>query len=229
MADYAEGTAIISFSRGKDSIAAWLQMRKFFKRIIPVYLYGIPGLSFVEDSLKYYEDFFGTRIYRFCHRSTWRMLDELLFQPPQNVRVIWDVGTQDYDFFDIFEAVKDGARIVTDTYTGVGVRSADSPQRRMSIVTHGPINTTKLTFYPIYDWNKKRIVEEMLEAKVKLPIDYKLFGRTRDGFDYRFMEPLRRYFPEDFQKCLDYFPLADLEIFRQRCRERYYLEQSCAA
>ena len=70
-------TAILAFSTGKDSIAAWLQMRKYFKRIIPYYCYTVPGLTFVEESLKYYEDFFGTHICRLPHRSLARMLRNL--------------------------------------------------------------------------------------------------------------------------------------------------------
>ena len=51
-------TILLAFSRGKDSIAAWLALRdsKLFKRIIPVYLYLVPGLKFEEESLKYFED-----------------------------------------------------------------------------------------------------------------------------------------------------------------------------
>ena len=30
-------TAILAFSTGKDSIAAWLQLRKYFKHIVPYY------------------------------------------------------------------------------------------------------------------------------------------------------------------------------------------------
>lgn len=59
-------TAIIAFSTGKDSIAAWLQMRRYFKRIVPYYCYSVPNLGFVERSLAYYEDFSG-RISIGCH------------------------------------------------------------------------------------------------------------------------------------------------------------------
>ena len=76
-------TAILAFSTGKDSIAAWLQMRRYFKRIVPYYCYSVPNLGFVERSLAYYEDFFGTHIYRLPHRSLYRCLRGLVFQPPE--------------------------------------------------------------------------------------------------------------------------------------------------
>jgi len=58
-------TVILSFSNGKDSIAAWLVLRKYFPKIIPFYLYLIPDLEFVESGLTYYEDFFQTKILRY--------------------------------------------------------------------------------------------------------------------------------------------------------------------
>jgi hypothetical protein len=54
----------------------------------------------------------------------------------------------------------------------------------------------------------------MIEHKCKLPIDYHLFGRSFDGMDYRFLKPIKDNFPKDFEKILEWFPLADLEIFR---------------
>ena len=35
-------TVLMSFSRGKDSIAAWLTIRPYFKRIVPYHLWGVP-------------------------------------------------------------------------------------------------------------------------------------------------------------------------------------------
>lgn len=39
---------LLSFSMGKDSIAAWLAIRDKFERIEPYYLYLIPGLEFID-------------------------------------------------------------------------------------------------------------------------------------------------------------------------------------
>ena len=50
---------------------------------------------------------------------------------------------------------------------------------------------------------------------LKLPIDYKWFGRSFDGIDYRFISKLRLHSPEDYERILEWFPLADLDIFRR--------------
>ncbi len=71
------GTVILSFSAGKDSLAAWLLLRELGFDVVPVYKWLVPGLLFVERSLAYYESFFGTRIRRYPHPSfyRWQYLD----------------------------------------------------------------------------------------------------------------------------------------------------------
>jgi hypothetical protein len=46
-----------------------------------------------------------------------------------------------------------------------------------------------------------------------------MFGRSFDGIDYRFLEPISRLYPEDYQRILQDFPLADLELFRRRMQD----------
>lgn len=63
---------LISFSCGKDSLAAWLWLRERGIQLVPYYLYWVPGLSFVEEALAYYEEFFGTHIIRLPHPYFYR-------------------------------------------------------------------------------------------------------------------------------------------------------------
>ena len=210
-------TAILAFSTGKDSIAAWLQMRKYFKRIVPYYCYFVPGLEFVENSLKYYEDFFGCHIYRLPHRSLFRFLRGLVHQPPRRVSVIERANLPsetEYDDDTIGEIIRNCAGLPDAAYVGTGVRMADSPYRRIGIKTHGAINHNAKRFYPVYDWVKEDLMREFKSSGVKMPVDYKMFGRTFDGLDYRFLKPLREWFPDDYQRVLDWYPFAELEIAR---------------
>lgn len=214
-------TAILAFSTGKDSIAAWLQMRKYFKRIIPYYCYAVPNLGFVERSLKYYEDFFKTHIYRIPHRSMCRFMNGLVFQPPNHVTKIEEMGFpgDEYDDAMIGEIIRDAAQLPDGVYVGTGVRMADSPMRRVGIKTHGAINHNAKRFYPVYDWKKADLLQTLDEAGVRLPIDYKLFGRTFDGLDYRFLKPIKEHFPEDYERIITWYPLAELELYRRGERD----------
>ena len=211
-------TAILAFSTGKDSIAAWLQLRKYFKRVVPYYCYFVPGLAFVEESLKYYEDFFGCHIYRLPHRSFFRFMINYVDQPPRRVNVIENADLANDETWNdstIGEVIRKCAGLSDGAYVATGVRMADSPLRRIGIKTHGAINHNAKRFYPVYDWKKEDLIREFDDAGVKLPVDYRMFGRTFDGLDYRFLEPLRRWYPEDYARLLDWYPFADLEIARR--------------
>jgi len=72
MAELSGGNTLLAFSCGKDSIVAWLKLRKYFKKIVPYYMYCVPNLEFVEKSLRYYEDWFGCHIARMPHPSLYR-------------------------------------------------------------------------------------------------------------------------------------------------------------
>ena len=212
-------TVLLSFSTGKDSIATWLALRPYF-RVVPYYLYGIPDLSFINKSLKYYEEFFDTKIHQLPHPSLARKLKNMVFQAPENCELIYEANIPNINYLDQMQMVakKTG---VKNPWVATGLRAADSPMRRIVINKRGAINYNEQKFYPIWDWNKKRLINELTKANIKLPVDYKLFGRSFDGIDYRFLKPLKDNFPEDYQKVIDIFPFARLEIMRREAHIRH--------
>ena len=210
------GCAMLAFSCGKDAIAAWLAMRPYFDRIVPYYMYLVPGLEFVEESIRYYEKFFGEKIIRVPHPSLYRWINNGIFQPPERTRLIEKLDLPSPDYSDIQQAIRDSLGIGTDAYVATGVRAADSPQRRMALTRYGSVNHGKRQFWPVWDWNKERLLREIETAGVQLPVDYRWFGRSFDGIDYRFLAPLKEHAPRDYAKILKWFPLADIEIARRQ-------------
>lgn len=207
-------TAILSFSRGKDSIGCWILMKRHFKRIIPYYLSLLPELLEIEkESLEYFEDVMGTEIIVLPNPNPWTALKWLVCQPPERCASIEEAKLFEFTTEDVTRAVQNSHGI-PKAYCAVGVRMTDSPQRRMTIQKHGPINHTKMTFQAIFDWKNDRLEKEIREAGIKLPVDYRIWGRSLDGFDYRFLEPMRRLLPRDYETVLRWFPLADAFIAR---------------
>jgi hypothetical protein len=210
---------LLSFSRGKDSIAAWLNLRRFFDEIIPVHLYLVPGLSFVDESLAYYERFFGCRIINMPHPSLYRWLNHLTFQAPENCSIIERAALPEFDYSDAFRVVREDNHLPADLHYATGVRAKDSPQRWSAMQTHGPESHTLLKWHCIYDWSKAQMLESITTAGVQLPVDYWMFGRSFDGLDYRFLEPVSRFYPDDYRRILELFPLADLELYKMQRRQ----------
>lgn len=207
----------LSFSRGKDSIAAWLKMRGQFEEIVPVFMYLVPDLEFEEESLAYYEKFFQTRIVRVANPNLHRMLRELVFQPPERWKILLGADFPKYTRDDLFQWLAD-ERQMQGAFNAIGLRLTDNLARRAMLTKTGPVNEKRKTFCPIWDMDKAQLVDCIKQSGCKLPADYKVMQSSFDGLSYRFLKPIKTHFPKDYQKILEWFPLADAMIFRhERC------------
>lgn len=209
-------TITLAFSCGKDSIGAWLALRPHFARIIPLYMYLVPGLEFVERSLTYYEDFFGCHIYQVPHPSLYRLLRGAVFQAPENLEFLDTINIPAAHYVGVVSRLLGDLGIdPAANWHATGVRAVDSPIRHSAVKKWGAINKKTRTFWPVWDWNKAKLLDVLKSSGVKLPVDYRLFGRSFDGVDYRFLKPLRDNFPADYARILEFFPLAEVEIKRR--------------
>lgn len=115
-------TVILSFSGGKDSVGAYIQLKRHFGNVVPVYMYTVPGLKFVEDSLRYYEEqVMGRHILRFPHPSLFRLLNNLILQSPEHCRIIERADLPIYDYDALFQIVREVYGISDDAYVATGV------------------------------------------------------------------------------------------------------------
>lgn len=205
-------TVLLSFSRGKDAIASWLALRDAGLKVIPYHLDLVPGLGFVDRSIADFERVFATPILRVTDPSFYRLLRNLVFQPPERARAIELAALPSVTYEDT-EALlrhRHGRHPIA-----IGTRAADSPTRRANINMHGAVNPRRDTLLPVFDWNVARVRARIAAAGISLPVDYEMFGRSFDGIDYRFLGSLRERFPEDYAVVLRWFPLASLELTRR--------------
>lgn len=216
MATLTGDTALLAFSCGKDAIAAWLAMVPHFKRIIPVHYELVPGLAFVDRSLRYYEDFFGCEVLRRPHPAFVRWLREYTFQPPERWPIIEEIDfPAKYTHESILDDIRCDLKLDESVFVANGVRACDSPFRRMAVRKHGAVNWARRSWWPVYDWTLADVETSIAKSGVKLPVDYRLWGRSFDGIDHRFLEPMKRHLPDDYARVLEWFPLAHLELFRR--------------
>lgn len=212
--DIGGDTLVLAFSRGKDSLAVWLELRDQFK-IIPYYCYMVPGgLSYERDSLDYYEQFFGVHIIRFVHPIFWKNMNDFVFQTPERVKRIRTLNYPSYEQSDL-------ARIVGEThglegnYTAFGYRAADDPRRGVLVNREGPLGYDNFRyFWPIWDWKVDQVSERVKDAGLRLPVDYDLWGRTNTAIHYQFSSIVRDELPEDWERLCFWYPLLEAEMFR---------------
>ena len=209
---------LLGFSRGKDSIAAWIAMRDsgLFKKIIPVHLYIIPDMEFVNEDLKYWEDMFHTHIINIPHRYLATSIKSHLFQPPGRLFSNLDFFLEEEQIgvLEQNDMIKLQYGVPTRAIMANGVRALDSLPRRMSIHRHGPISKLRRNVKIIWEWSAKQCYQIIKDNGFRLPVDYEMWGRSFDGIGYQWLKPLRERFPNDYQKIVDWFPLIELEFFR---------------
>ncbi len=215
--ELGQSKVLLSFSCGKDSVALWLKLRDHFE-VIPFYLYRIPRISFVEDSLAYYEDFFGQEIVRLPHPDFYSMIINQVRQPPQ--RVAWIDACNLYQItYDDINWLLGQKYEIDEPMCCTGIRAVDNVRRRVYITRSGPINMKRRYFYPLWDINMDGIIKMFVDTKVKLAIDYHLFGRSFDGMDYRFVNIVREKYPNDWEIIKEWFPFIEMEILRYSAHE----------
>jgi 3'-phosphoadenosine 5'-phosphosulfate sulfotransferase (PAPS reductase)/FAD synthetase len=216
---------LVAFSGGKDSIAAELALQDAGIETHLAYLYYIPGktpgktLDFVEQGLEDLSQKLGKQIHRYPHPSLYRWLNNFVFQTPERCEIIEAAGLPKITFEQIWGAIKDDLGLAPDTWVADGVRAADSIVRRASFIRHGVMKPNSHKVSPIADWLKGEVMARIGQADIQLPIDYEWFKRSFDGLDYRFLKPIHDNAPEDFAQILEWFPLADLGLFRHELQE----------
>lgn len=137
---------VVSFSGGKDCVAAWQALRESGANVVAaVYLYLVPGLSFVESHLDRCERQFSMAIERWPHPSLNRMLRNGVFQPPTHRRASdalppWTMPRMD----------KWVQRRWPGSLLALGARVTDNLTRRVaSKHHHAEYNRKRRTLWPI--------------------------------------------------------------------------------
>lgn len=218
----ANGVTLLSFSNGKDSLLAWLVLRRYFEKIIPFYLYTIPGLEFIEYSLRYYEEYFKCHIIRLPHPSFYRMLNGLVYQSPEKCLAVELANLPDFDFDDVHWMMHEDLGLGKEVYVADGVGLNDSMTRRVALKRNGPVSVNRGVFHPIYDYARADLVRELTQAKILLPPEYALIARSFDGFNDEYLPMIKENYPRDWERIREFYGLIDMDILRMRFREDYY-------
>lgn len=213
----AEGRPVLlAFSCGKDSLGAWCALLDAGIEVIPAYMWTMPHLGFVDAEVAHYEELFGARIRQYPHPSFWRMINRCVMQTPARLRAIATLGLVEPTYEETWSAIKDDLGLPQDTWVADGVRAADSIVRRASFVRNGVMKRATHKVSPIADMLKAELMDLLDRHGVDLPCDYGIWGRSFDGIDYRFVEPMSRELPEDYAHLKRWFPLVDAEVYRGR-------------
>lgn len=208
---------LIAFSRGKDALAAYLVAREHGLELCAFHMHLVPGLEFVAENLDYYRRALGIEIVDIPHPSLARMLDAAVFQPFHRLQDL-DRAPKELSYPEVYSVMRRHYGLPDGALTASGVRACDSIIRRISFQKGGHVRLKSQTFYPVWNYNKAATMDVIARSGIQLAVDYELFGRSFDGIDYRFLAPLAKHRPADYRRILEWFPLAEMELFRHGIR-----------
>jgi len=227
----AEGcdTVLVSFSRGKDSYAVVEKLRRYFGRVVLFHLDLLPEPLRIEtEAIERWQARGGEPVLRYTHPGTLKQLRAFVYQTPARVAAIQAADLpRDYTI-DAIEADVRRRAGAPSAWVALGLRAADSIQRRTHFKTHGSVMLAPRAFYPVFDYTIDDVDRAVRRLGIPLPNDYNLFGRSLDAISHDFLAPLRAAYPDDYERILKWFPLAEAGVHRTTLRANRRIDRTTA-
>ena len=219
----SNGTIFLGFSRGKDSLCAWLQCKKYFHTIIPVHCASYPGLKHTEAALKYYEKAMTddpirkpVHILRMVGEELQMALRRGMYQTAEDLEEIEELDGEDYSKLDVLEELRYVFNLPR-AWCAFGISMSDSIDRRIYIKKTGGKNEDHKSFYPCLDWPRAEILRAVRESGVKLSGEYRWASRTLGGVPSATCNRIyKAHYPEDWERIQAMYPLCWAKTLREK-------------
>ena len=165
-------------------------------------MYIVPDLEFQERTLRYYEKRYKTEIIRVPHFMLSDFLRYGTFRLP-------DLDVPMVKTVDLYNYLRD----ITNIYwIAAGERIADSIIRRAMIKESSSIDDKRGRFYPLAYWNVNHVRSYNKTNRLPLSLENKTLGYSFRSLMAQDLMDIKKYFPDDYAKIKDMFPLVDVEL-----------------
>ena len=233
MAKKSHGVIFCMLSRGKDSLAAYLQCLKYFNRVIPFHCATVPGYRFSDEYLDYLEAMLNVRILRMMGEDLRMALVRHIYQDsPWECDVIDSVfEDRDYTKLDVLDYLRMKFNLPR-AWCAVGITKNDSIDRLIYCRKTGGKNQSNKTFYPCWDWPRDELLRAIDDAGLLLAPEYKYTKRSMGGVpSATYNKVMMEHFPQDWELTKKWYPLAEVKNIREDMIDANYklwMEQEAA-
>lgn len=202
-------TVLIFFSMGKDSIVLLDLAMKYFKKVIPVYMYFVKDLEHIERKIKQFESFYNIKIEQVPHWTLSYYYESGYFRFDSNKAE----KTEIVKIIDIENYLKQ--KFNCDWILN-GMRKSDSIFRALMFKTYklGAICEVSKRAHPLVDWKTKDISFYIKYHKLPKPIFYGDFKVSGLDINKRTLQIVKENYYEDYLKILKEFPFAETQLIR---------------
>lgn len=197
-------SVIVGFSGGKDSIVTLDLCFKYFKRVVPFFMYLVPGLEFQEQMLRRYEERYNTEIIRLPHFEMSNFLKYGSFTQ-------YDIDVDIVGINDTYAYLRQETGIY---WIAAGERCADSIVRNAMIKKSGSIDYQRGRFYPLAYWKKQEVLQYIKYKKLYLSPEQKKIGFSFRSLAGNEVKVIKDMYPKDYEKILKVFPFIGAGVER---------------
>ena len=197
-------SVIVGFSGGKDSIVTLDLCFKYFKRVVPFFMYLVPGLEFQEQMLRRYEERYNTEIIRLPHFEMSNYLKYGSFTQ-------YDIDVDIVGINDTYAYLRQETGI---HWIAAGERCADSIVRNAMIKKSGSIDYQRGRFYPLAYWKKQEVLQYIKYKKLYLSPEQKKIGFSFRSLAGNEVKVIKDMYPKDYEKILKVFPFIGAGVER---------------
>lgn len=197
-------TVLVAFSGGKDSVVTLDLCCKYFKRVIPFFMYIAPGLEFQEQLLTWYENKYSVKIIRIPHFEVSNFMRYGTFRE-------YDLSVPIVSVTDVYSYLRASTEGI---WVAAGERINDSIVRRAMIKQSGSIDRKRGRFYPVAYWTKRNVLDYISKKRLKLGIDSKELGFSFKSLDGKELSLIKKRFPDDYRRILNLYPFAEAAVRR---------------
>ena len=220
----SHGVCFLMCSRGKDSLCAWLQCQKHFRRIIPFHCASVPGYEYATRYLDYLEGAMGTKILRLMGEDLKMALVRHVYQesPWECEEIDRVFQVRDYGKLDVLEYLRMKFNLPR-AWCAVGISINDSIDRRIYCQKMEGKNPKHRTFYPCWDWPKEELLDAIWNSGLEVAPEYKYTKRSMGGVPgATYGKVMKEHFPDDWERTKLWYPLAEVKWERERMIDENY-------
>lgn len=195
---------IVSFSGGKDSVVVLDMCARHFRRVHAFFMYQVPGLSFQEATLRWYEEKYGIEIIRIPHPELAEWLRLGLFRH-------CDFSVPAVSFNELYHYVRvtTGAR-----WIAAGERIADSIWRRAMMKSSGSVDRKRGRFFPVAYFRKEDVMRYINRHALKVAPESRYLGHSFRSLEPEEMFLVRKHYPADYAKICRFFPFVGASVVK---------------
>lgn len=196
---------IVFNSCGKDSLVTLDLVAPYFKKVVCVFMYFVPGLEHIEKFLS-----FSLRRYRNV---------EVLQLPHWNLSYVKRGGM--YCIPDPKQKLLKLRNVIDQAreQTGInpvflGMKKADSMNRRLMLNTYEAAHYTNGGMaYPLATWTQKEVLAYMQQKRLPMPVRYGKNASNGIGFNLDCFLWMEKNAPADLRRMYEAFPLSQRILF----------------